>query len=499
MEKHETPLLMAGNGNVEAAEQSSFPRLAHPVVLPLLVYVLAYIGTSILGATLLLTDFGQGQAKIFLLTFDPTRMQTFGSALYLWVLFAPLLLVPVFAAVGVRMGDAVRRLVHAKIADPSTGLLYALMVMFAGWCLYKIAITGYLIPELILDRTKNCDDRIIRRVELFAQLRYVFYAFVYAALPLVSTMFLIKGIRSGKMADFLCFFISFILIFSCCASIYMKTPFQIYFLLLLVGLLAAGLSWWKTFIIIGSLAAAVFVASSLVLDCTDYRDVATTIGPAAPAGQTSDVKGARPATGESMRQGPSERPMFTPDAKIIGRSLPIARNVVLRMAIAYPYYIEMFNNPAERCGVEDNRIPFLPKQTCFPASKVFSTMYPYIKHVQGQAPAAAHVSALAELGPWFSFVVMIGCGLAIGIAAQLARLCGPVLSGAMVAATAIFAYNLTQVPFVGALTYSQGFVVFLFPVALIVLAQQVWPALWRAILRTDGKTSGTEWGRANQQ
>jgi hypothetical protein len=455
-------------------------------------------------------------------------MQTFGSALYLWLLFTPLLLVPVFAVVGMRTGNAaIRRLAHVKIADPNTGLLYALMVVFAGWCFYKVATTGYLVPELIFDRTKTCEDRIIRRVELFSQLRYAFYAFVYAALPMVSVMFLIKGIRGRNVVDFVGFGISFVLIFYFYTSIYMKIPFQIYFLLLLVGLLTAGLRWWKAFIVIGGLAAVVFVTSSLVLDCTDYRDVATTIRPAPPAGQTPDATTTKPAPpagqtpdatttkpappasqtpdakgqrpGVPAQQGASEPPTFTPDARIIGTALPIVRNLAFRMAIAYPYYIEVFDDPAQRCGVEDNRIPFLSKQTCFPASKVFSRMYPQITHVQGQAPAAAHVSALAELGPWFSIVVMIACGFAIGITAQFARLCEPVLSAGLVAATAIFAYNLTQVPFVGALTYSQGFVVFLFPVAVIVLVQQLWPALRHAIMGTGEKTSGTKWGRANQQ
>lgn len=488
MKEGEVPIRVTGNSQLHGALHSSFTRSLNPVILPVIVYLLAYVATSILGAAVLLTEFGQRQAQIFLPDFDPDRMQTFGSALYLALLFAPLLLVPAFAVVGLRTGDAaIRRLVHFKIADPSTGMLYALMVVFAGWCFYKVATTGYLVPELIFDRGKTCQDRIIRRVELFAQLRYVFYAFIYAALPLVSTMFLIKGIRGRNVSDFVGFGITFVLIFYFYASIYMKTPFQIYFLMLLVGLLATGMRWWKAFPIIGCLAAIVFVVSSMVLDCTDYRDVATTLGPApsvspAPSGGVPRLPKGAPGPRES-----TENTTFAPDSRIVRTVLPIARNLVFRMAIAYPYYIEVFEDPVQRCGVEDNRIPFLPKQTCFPASKVFSTMYPDITHVQGQAPAAAHVSALAELGPWFSFVVMIGCGLAIGITAQFARLCEPILSAGIVAATAIFAYNLTQVPFVGALTYSQGFIVFLFPVALIVLAQQLWPALSRAILVPIGK------------
>jgi hypothetical protein len=461
---------------VRRSTQSFLARLAQPASLPVIAYLCAYIGTSVLGAAVLLTEFGEAQAKIFLPDFEPAQMRTFGSALYLALLFLPLVVVPAFALVGLRAGDdAIRRLPQFKITDPSTGMLYGLLAIFAGWCFYKIATTGYLVPDLLFDRSKHCDDRIVRRVELFSQFRYVFYAFAYSALPLISTMFLVKGIRSREAADFVGFGVSFCVILYLYASIYMKAPFLIYFLVLLVGLLAADLRWWKALITIGSLAAVVFVASTLALDCTDYRDVATTLRPMSKA---PAVKASRPAVGAPTVEAPLTSTVLLPDSKIVATALPIARNLVFRMAIAFPYYVEIFDDPAERCGVEDNRIPFIPKQACFPASKVFSAMYPHVTHVQGQAPAAAHVSALAEFGPWFSFLVIIGCGFAIGIATRFASLCGPTLAAGMIAATAVFAYNLTQVPFVGALTYSQGFVVFLFPIALIAAI----PALSRIAL-----------------
>lgn len=428
-------------------------------MLPVITYLCAYVGTSVVGATVLLTEFGQAQAKIFLPHFEPAQMQTFGSARYLAVLLAPILVVPAFAFVGLRAGDSAIKYTRGfKIADPSTGLLYALMAVFAGWCFYKIVATGYPIPELLFDRSKSCDARIVRRIELFTQFRYIFYAFVYSALPLVSTLFLLKAIRGRNAADFIGFGLSFVLIFYFYASIYMKSPFLVYFLTLLIGLLAVGLRWWKALVIFGCLAAVVFVASSMILDCAEYRREVLAAKERQERQMTPGLPGVR---------APSASPLLMPNSKIVTTALPIARNLAFRMAIAFPYYVEIFEDPAARCGVEDNRIPFLPKQSCFPASKIFSAMYPDITYVQGQAPAAAHISALAEFGPWFSFLVMIGCGFAIGIAAQLARLCEPILNAGMIAAAAVLAYNLTQVPFVGALTYSQGYIVFLVPVALI--------------------------------
>jgi hypothetical protein len=305
----------------------------------------------------------------------------------------------------------------------------------------------------------------VRRIELFTQFRYVFYAFVYSALPLISTLFLVKAIRGRHAADFIGFGISFVLIFYFYALTYMKSPFLVYLLTLLIGLLAAGVRWWKAVAIFGCVAAAVFLASYMILDCTDYREVIAMEQQERQERQERQLSKGLPGI-RSVRP-PSEGTTFMPHSKIVATTLPIVRSLTFRMAMAFPYYVEIFEDPAERCGIEDNRIPFLPKQTCFPASKIFSAMYPDITYVQGQAPAAAHISALAEFGPWFSFLVMIGCGLAIGLAAQFARLGEPVLSAGMIAATAVFAYNLTQVPFIGALTYGQGYVAFLLPVALI--------------------------------
>ena len=143
------------------------PKLVRPAFWPVMVYIFAYTGTTVIGAVAVLTPFGQDQARIFLPDFAPEQMQTLGSALYLAVLFAPLLVVPAFALIGLRAGDVLLRgFPQFKVADPDTRTLYCLMAIFVGWCLYKLAATGYLVPDVLLDQSKSCADRIIRRVEL---------------------------------------------------------------------------------------------------------------------------------------------------------------------------------------------------------------------------------------------------------------------------------------------------------------------------------------------
>ena len=461
---------------VSRSGQLKLSTLAQPAFWPVIVYICAYIGTTVIGAVAVLTPFGQEQAKSFLPDFAPERMQSLGSVLYLVVLFGPLLVVPVFALIGLRAGDALLGVFpRLKVSDPGTRTLYGLMAIFAGWCLYKLAATGYLVPDVMLDQSKTCDDRITRRVELIRQLHYTFYAFAYAALPFVSVMFLVKEIRNHKAADFVGFVVSFIVIFYLYAAIYMKAPFAVYFLVLLVGLLAAGLRWWKVLAVIGCLASITLVATHIALGCTAAPVTSLPSRPPS-AVPVPSLPGRAPSAAHSPSLlSPTPPTALERQLQLSTRSqlLPLVRNLVFRMALSFPYYMEIFQDPAERCGIEDDRIPFVPKQRCFPANKVFSAMYPTVTYVQGQAPASAHVSAIAELGPWFAFVVMIAAGLAIGITSRLAQHCGPVLRIAVIAAVSVFAYNLTQVPFTGALTYSQGFIVFLFPVALIVASRRV--------------------------
>ena len=148
-------------------------------------------------------------------------------------------------------------------------------------------------------------------------------------------------------------------------------------------------------------------------------------------------------------------------------------NVIYRMASSYPFYIGLFEDPAKRCGIQSNRIPFLPAPRCNLAVTVFAKMYPQVRTIVGMAPQGAVVSAYGEVGPWFAWLVMVASGLSIGIVAAGAEvLRGPVQVAAVVA-NCTFAYYLTQVPFLGALTFSHGLVFFLLPLAVTALSEAI--------------------------
>lgn len=450
---------------------SAFHRAFDLASWPLVAYLGAYAATAVVGATVILTPFGRAQAQIFLPGFVPDNISTLGSPLYWVLLFAPLLVVPVFAFAGIRAGTAAVHWLPHRIDDPSTRMLSGLAAVLVAWCLFKLIQTGNVIPEAMLDRSKNCFDRIAKRAELFTALRYLFYAVAYSALPVVSVLFFVRAGRDRRRVDIVGFGLTFVALFYLYSSIYLKAPFLTYAIMLLCA--AVVMRWWMGAGIVVAGAVMAFVAASFAIRCEGSSVV--TLPAAAVTLPVTLAHADTPVT-------PDAPPLDEAPAKpniIIAETLPLVRNLAFRMAMSYPYYVEIFSDPAERCGIEDNRVPFIPKQTCFPAAKAFTVMYPKMKHAtQGNAPAPAHVSALAELGPWYAFAVIAISGLLIGAVSAAAILFGPMVRPAAIAAVTMFAYNLTQVPLVGALTYSQGLVPLALPLVFLAVVQCLC-ALWK--------------------
>lgn len=144
-----------------------------------------------------------------------------------------------------------------------------------------------------------------------------------------------------------------------------------------------------------------------------------------------------------------------------------------RMAAAMPFYIAMFENESERCGIQGNlvrKVLAMPEAKCVLPIKVFNAMYPEVNWAQGQQPAPATLSAYGELGlPW-SICVMALCGIFLGILGTIGGLSSsPLFIGFTVAACS-FAYYLTQVSIIASFTYPHGIFAFMIPIAALVAA-----------------------------
>lgn len=144
-----------------------------------------------------------------------------------------------------------------------------------------------------------------------------------------------------------------------------------------------------------------------------------------------------------------------------------------RMGATMPYYVAMFENESERCGIQGNlvrKVLAMPEAKCVLPIKVFNGMYPEVKWAQGQQPAPATLSAYGELGlPW-SICVMVLCGIFLGTLGIIGGVSSsPLFIGFTVAACS-FAYYLTQVSIIASFTYPHGIFAFMIPIAALLAA-----------------------------
>ncbi len=99
-----------------------------------------------------------------------------------------------------------------------------------------------------------------------------------------------------------------------------------------------------------------------------------------------------------IRESPDENARA--DQKILLYAVQIARAPVFRMAAGFPYYVDIFSNPDERCGIW---APHVFPNSCFPPIKAYEVAYPFRPNgTTGYLPAPVNTSALAEAGYAYS-------------------------------------------------------------------------------------------------
>lgn len=425
-----------------------------PIHLALLTLIVMYAATTGLGAVLFTTGFGRDQLQIFM---DAHRvpfeaMTTLGSPLY-WVLLLSLAVITPIVALVTELA-AVHFVAERTPVDIPTWMPIAISAILVAWCSYKLAEGGALIPYDLLDRSVDFSEKMQRRVELMNLLGNQYYGFAYSSLPVIASFLLAKGILQKDRLAFGAFWILSAIMVWLDIVILMKAPIIIYVGLVALTMILSGYGWIRSLAITAPIAIVIFYSLSLVQfsarELTE-REISRPATP--PAAQAAEVP------------DPSYRGKPPLDAN---RAVTLVRNATLRMASSFPYYVQAFADPSERCGLELPPIGPLPRKKCFAPIKVFHLMYPNISYVTGFAPAPANVSAYAELGLGYSFVVTIICGAIIGVLAFLARGRGP-LAVSLGTAACIYVYYVTQVSLTASLIDSYGLLYLLLPIVAMAL------------------------------
>jgi hypothetical protein len=464
-----------------------------PARIPLLTYFLAYTVTTVIGAAALLDEAGLREFKIHQPMFRSEDYPLIGLPIYWILLLAPFLLVPVGTALGLRaanIGLVDRSAAFAAKDEQSiVPIVYSIVGACALYCAWKLISTGTYFPELFFDRTLPCNVRLVRRTELFTELRYLYYAFAYAVIPIGAALALLSWMSTRRRFHAVIFLLLFAAVLYFNIVLYMKANLVVFVLTLLLGCIVAKAPW-RLLIALGLATAVCLLLMQALLGCysnpstnasgSSILVVSTSAKTTAPQGNGSSSDDAHSQAFISIADSRAAGAQMTSVQVAVDAAAVLARSIVFRIAVSLPYYVQIFSNPDERCGIESNSLPFLPRETCYPPTKVGARVNPG-GEIQPFQSAPAHITAYAELGLGYAFVVLLLGGAIMGLAWGAAMKSQSPLFWSTGAAVCVFAYYLTQAGLVGALTHSYGFVWYLFPLSVAVgihaLAQTIAPHL----------------------
>jgi len=446
-----------------------------PLRMPLLIYFIAYIVTTVIGAAALLDDVGLREFEINQPMFRPADYPLIGSTTYWILLLAPFFLVPVGAALGRRATNValVNRLAGLARADEryEITIVYWIACACAAYCLWKLFSTGAYFPGLYFDRTLSCNVRLMRRIELFTELRYLYYAFAYSVIPIGATIAMLSWIKGHRGFHAAIFFVLFTAGLYLNIVLYMKANLVVFFIVLLFACILAKTSL-RLLLGIGLVAVACLLSLQGLLGCyrNSFPESSISSGAVTEASaESSSVEGPAKELGTAcspvfsfVADTQDMRSRMSEEEVLIDAGVIFVRSVIFRMAASLPYYVQVFSSPEERCGIESNSLPFIPRETCYPATKVGRHVNP--GPIQEFLPAPAHISAYAEVGLGYALFVLLLAGFIVGFCWGVAQKAESPLFWAAGAAVCVFAYYLTQASFTGALMHSYGFVWYLFPI-----------------------------------
>ena len=458
-----------------------------PIHLVVSVLVVVYMTTTGIGAAIFPFQFGREQLAAFLYP-QPVQldwMTSLGSPFYWALLLAMLVVTPITAFVTER---ATRRAIsNVRLPDIPTWIPMALAGAMVAFCIYKLARADALSAYEMWDRSFCYRGRVLRRVELFELLGTRHYCFAYSSLPILGCYLLAQGIRQRDTLALLGFAGVSAAILWFDVAMMMKAPAVIYIGTLGLTLGLSGFGVVRSALVTASIAVIVYVGLSALQFCAAEtvpweRTVPCVMNAPDPSyvAPPLRVPTSRDASPSSQPPGDQSQSTIARESgkPFIYKVLFVVRVVLFRMAAGFPYYVQMFAEPHERCGIELPPMRWLPNQVCFGPIKVFRRMHPRFEYTVGFQPGPVNASAYGEAGPWYALAAMVACGLILGTLAALARGYDP-LSIAITVACCIYAYYVAQTSLTGSLIDSYGLLWLMIPLILMVTINACCSKLWK--------------------
>lgn len=399
----------------------------HDVRLPLNVFLIFYVLTTAIGATLLSVP---AIWELWVLIFphmDASWLDPAQSWGYWFMVWGPLV-VTTLASVWFYPRVRTPIVIAARLLERRIDVLTVSLVasLLCGYCLVNLGINGYLgISPLSHELLGAYQLNIQLRAEMFRTLGTLHFAAIYMGIPAIAMVALYNAGRGRGHA----WTVLFIALSAVLSIIYIGT-------LTKANILIYGL--------------AVVVAAQ-VLGIIRLRGVAASVivGIVVLSVLTALISGSDPL-----------------DIAITGY------NILFREASNVPFYLAIFPQQIPFVGIDVGLGGFGIGPTEATNQIVSNLMTPGETWVQGAAPAAAHIMGYAQGGYTWAFITMILTGVWIAISAQLRRVAhNPLVFSAFIGSVTT-CYYLSQGDFIGAFITSYGYRWWLAALLLLALVQR---------------------------
>jgi hypothetical protein len=387
-------------------------RAPAPLKTPLLVFVLFYVLTTAIGATVLSVPLIRDLWIATYPTMDTKWITPGDSWGYWFMVWGPM---PITSFAAIRLYPYMRTpvTVAARLIGRRVGALAATIVgMFmCAYCFVNLARYGYLGVSLLNSQLIGVyRENIALRAEMFGTLGNLHFALIYMGIPAVAILAFSNAVRRrGWHWGLLFVALSGALIVLYAATL-TKANILIFGIEVVVAGQVLGLMRLRGLLVSVLAGTGVLVLLNTLLAGSSPLDFAIT-----------------------------------------------GYNILFREASDVPFYLAVFPAQLPFVGIDLGLGGFGIGPTVPTNQMVANFMFPHETWVQGAAPAAAQVMAYAQGGyPW-AFVTMILMGWWIAVAGQMRRwLRNPVTFSAFIGSVTT-CYYLSQGDFIGAFNVSYGY------------------------------------------
>jgi hypothetical protein len=434
--------------------------------LQLVAFLGAYFVTTVAGNLIFASPFGR-QSLIASSSSDRFLLfpHTFSFGYWL-LLLCPFVITPVITlATKRRTGSRVAAL-EAWLPDFSRRSYAVLTLALFAFVIFRFWLAD--VASLFVSGT-DAVSSVEARFTIRERIGFVTLTPLQALLPFLSVYALVRWLQSSER-----FWMAFaigkaVLLSVLLIMINTKWPVLLFYvsIVLAVFVYSRNRAYLKT-----AIGAVLVFFAFLLISTFVFRIASVASSPAHAAGTGSSLSSRRPMPADTPLEEASERllastriaPAYAP------RLLMLALN---RMAIAYPYYYQVFTEEGPVCGgilAQARRQPY-----CRPSEVIYTRIFGYDGFEdRGTSPLAVHVSGYA-LGGWPIAMFALAAGSVIlGLFSAVPLDRGP-LAGALVILGGVSGYHLSQIPGEGVVFYEHG----LFWILLLLLGH----ALWRRMAR----------------